>query len=37
MLASVASAALRGVESYLIRVEVNLAPGLPSFTVVGLA
>ena len=37
MLASVASAAVRGVESYLIRVEVNLAPGLPSFTVVGLA
>ena len=36
MLASVASAAVRGVESYLIRVEVNLAPGLPSFAVVGL-
>src|SRR5688572_25764487 len=36
MLASVASAAVRGVESYLVRVEVNLAPGLPSFAVVGL-
>ena len=37
MLASVASAAVRGVESYLVRVEVSLAPGLPSFAVVGLA
>lgn len=36
MLASVASAAVRGVDSYLVRVEVNLAPGIPSFTVVGL-
>ena len=36
MLASVASAAVRVVESYLIRVEVNLAPELPSFVVVGL-
>lgn len=36
MLASVASAAVRGVESYLVRVEVNLASGLPSFAVVGL-
>ena len=27
---------MRGVESYLVRVEVNLAPGLPSFAVVGL-
>src|SRR5688500_5326968 len=36
MLASVSSAAVRGVESYLVRVEVNLAPGLPSFAVVGL-
>src|SRR5262245_37935467 len=36
MLASVVSAAVRGVESYLVRVEVNLAPGLPSFSVVGL-
>src|SRR5688572_12706407 len=37
MLASVASAAVRGVESYLVRVEVHLASGLPSFVVVGLA
>ena len=37
MLASVASAAVRGVESYLVRVEVSRAPGLPSFSVVGLA
>ena len=37
MLASVASAAVRGVENYLVRVEVSLAPGLPSFAVVGLA
>ena len=36
MLASVASAAVRGVESYLVRVEVNLSPGLPTFAVVGL-
>jgi len=37
MLAHVLTAALRGVDSYLVQVEVNLAPGLPSFTVVGLA
>jgi magnesium chelatase family protein len=37
MLAEVVSAALRGVESYLVRVEVNLGRGLPGFTVVGLA
>ncbi len=37
MLAHVTTGAVRGVESYLVRVEVNLAPGLPSFTVVGLA
>lgn len=36
MLARVTSAALRGVDSYLVQVEVNLAAGLPSFTVVGL-
>ncbi len=35
-LAQVATAAVRGVESYLVRVEVNLATGLPSFAVVGL-
>ncbi len=37
MLAQVSSAALQGVESYRIRVEVNLGPGVPSFSVVGLA
>ncbi len=37
MLAQVTSAALRGIESYLVKVEVNLGQGLPSFAVVGLA
>jgi magnesium chelatase family protein len=37
MLAHVVTAALSGVDAYLVRVEVNLAPGIPSFTVVGLA
>lgn len=37
MLAQLTSAALRGVDSYLVRVEVNLGNGLPSFSVVGLA
>ena len=37
MLAQVLTAAVRGVDSYLVQVEVNLAPGLPSFAVVGLA
>ncbi len=37
MLAQLVSAALQGVESYLVRVEVNLGSGLPSFAVVGLA
>lgn len=37
MLAHVLSLGLRGVESYVVRVEVNLAPGLPGFSVVGLA
>ncbi len=37
MLAQVTTAALQGVESYLVRVEVNLGTGLPSFAVVGLA
>jgi magnesium chelatase family protein len=36
MLAYVRTAAVHGVESYPIRVEVNLAAGLPAFTVVGL-
>jgi magnesium chelatase family protein len=37
MLAVVTSAALRGVDSFLVRVEVNLSNGLPAFSVVGLA
>lgn len=37
MLSCVTTAAVRGVESFLVRVEVNLAPGLPAFAVVGLA
>ena len=36
MLAQIHSAALRGVESYPVQVEVNVAGGLPSFAVVGL-
>ena len=36
MLARVKSGALRGVEAYLVEVEVDLAPGLPDFTTVGL-
>ncbi len=36
MLANVHSAAVHGVEPLLVRVEVNLAAGLPSFAVVGL-
>ncbi|HEU4370252.1 MAG TPA: YifB family Mg chelatase-like AAA ATPase [Methylomirabilota bacterium] len=36
MLARVLSAALRGVEAALVRVEVDVAPGLPAFTTVGL-
>lgn len=37
MLAQVKCPALRGIESFLVRVEVNLGKGLPSFAVVGLA
>ena len=37
MLAHVTTAALRGVDCFLVRVEGNLASGLPAFTVVGLA
>jgi len=36
MFAHVHTAALRGVESFLVEVEVNLSSGLPAFTVVGL-
>jgi len=37
MIALVATAAVRGVDSYPVQVEVNLTSGLPAFTVVGLA
>jgi magnesium chelatase family protein len=37
MISHCASAALRGVEAVLVRVEVDLAPGLPYFHIVGLA
>ena len=36
MLARVKSGALLGVDAYLVEVEVDLAPGLPAFTTVGL-
>ncbi|MGA7563804.1 MAG: magnesium chelatase domain-containing protein, partial [Desulfobaccales bacterium] len=36
MLARVKSGALKGVDAYLVEVEVDLAPGLPAFTTVGL-
>ena len=36
MLAVVASATLHGLEGRLIRVEADVAPGLPGFTIVGL-
>ena len=37
MLATLLSATLRGLDGRLIRVEVDVAPGLPGFTIVGLA
>ncbi|MCK9376659.1 MAG: YifB family Mg chelatase-like AAA ATPase [Syntrophobacterales bacterium] len=36
MLARVKSGALLGVDAYIVEVEVDLAPGLPGFTTVGL-
>jgi magnesium chelatase family protein len=36
MLARVRSAAVLGIEAYLVEVEVDLTPGLPSFATVGL-
>ena len=36
MLAKVKSAAVVGLEGALVDVEVDLSPGLPSFTIVGL-
>ena len=37
MLASVLSATLHGIDGRVIRVEVDVAPGLPGFSIVGLA
>ena len=36
MLATVPSAATRGVDGYSVRVEVDLSPGIPAFSIVGL-
>ena len=36
MLARVKSGALRGVDAFLVEVEVDLAPGMPYFATVGL-
>jgi magnesium chelatase family protein len=36
MLATIGSATLEAIEGRLVRVEVDVAPGLPSFTIVGL-
>ena len=37
MLASIVSAAISGIDAYRVTVEVDVAPGLPQWTVVGLA
>ena len=37
MLASLLSATLHGLDGHVVRVEVDVAPGLPGFTIVGLA
>ncbi|MDX1493073.1 MAG: YifB family Mg chelatase-like AAA ATPase [Longimicrobiales bacterium] len=37
MFVHVHTATVRGIDAFQVRVEVNLAPGLPSFAVVGLA
>src|SRR5512137_3225002 len=36
MLVTLLSATLRGLEGRVVRVEVDVAPGLPGFTIVGL-
>ena len=36
VLATVLSATLHGLDGRVIRVEVDVAPGLPGFTIVGL-
>ncbi|MGE5530015.1 MAG: YifB family Mg chelatase-like AAA ATPase [Patescibacteria group bacterium] len=37
MLATISSAAVMGIDGYLVEIEVDLANGLPSFDIVGLA
>ena len=37
MLAAIASAAVVGIDAYHVTIEVDVAPGLPTWTVVGLA
>ena len=37
MLAAIRSAAVQGIEAYPVTVEVDAAPGLPQWTIVGLA
>ncbi len=36
MLAHVKSSAVNGIDAYLVEVEVDIVPGIPSFTIVGL-
>jgi hypothetical protein len=36
VLATVHAATLHGIDGHVIRVEVDVAPGLPGFTIVGL-
>ena len=36
MLAKVLSAAVSGIDGFIVQVEVDLAPGLPVFSTVGL-
>ena len=36
MLAHVTSSAVNGIDAYLVEVEVDIAPAMPSFTIVGL-
>ena len=36
MLCSITSACLKGIEGYIVNVEVDIAAGMPSLTLVGL-
>ena len=36
MLFKIASASLRGIEAYIVEVEVDISFGMPSFVIVGL-